>query len=173
MVSKLEINNKGFTLIELIVVIVIVGIVSAALIINFATASRGIDEDSTLAAIQGTLDTGRYKTMASSKDTIQVELNKKDNGYFMTISNSSETLEEYKLCDKKHTIYICVGEETYAITDYIKFEFNKSDGAFKSITYNSDTNKVQPSTSNNIYITTDKGNRKLILALNTGRTVVE
>ena len=156
-------KDSGFTLIELIVVLVIVGVISASLLVG---VSEFINNNTKfgLDALCSALDTARYRTMSSKDGSVSLSVISSDNKYTAGVLVDSELVEEYNLFSTRYDLVI---NDTLLASDAV-FTFNKSDGTLNKVTVDG----VDIFTTSGVTISSNGGYR-LVVSSSTGRPFLE
>lgn len=83
-------NNAGFSLVEMIVVVLIMGVLSATVVVGFSFI-RSMDASSAGEALLSALNRTKLQTTASaSGETIQLKITQEGNQYYGTILKEKE-----------------------------------------------------------------------------------
>ena len=170
-------NNKGFSLVEMIVVVVIIGIASAGVMLGFGEINKQ-HSDEGLKALASSLDSARYQALSVENSEFYIYV---DNGYYCSCLYNGDTKEKEteKLFSDNFSIIIqnndkvatVTSEDTFIESDLdflplLKITFDKSTGKLKEIKTKDDS-FIDMAT-----ITTTNGNVILKITKN-GRIRVE
>ena len=163
-----KVNNKGYTLVELIVVIVIVGIMASSLVVGI---KHFMDLNVTygMQSLQATLDETRYTTMTKGDSVVKCVIEQRNDMYYAIVTTSDTDEKVVKLFDSRYPLYYYSDITSYLVDDTNKITiiFNKNDGSLKSVNYN--LANVPISISDN-YI--ESNGVKLDIEQLTGRTLL-
>ncbi len=105
-----KVKNCGFTLVEMIVVILIIGILTAPAIISFSTVARAKANGCTEKLVK-LLDQTRGDSMSRVEGAVKLVVEKKENAYYGTLFiNDGTVKDEVKLGDGSLTIRFYLGD---------------------------------------------------------------
>ena len=177
-------NNKGFTLVELVVVIVIMAVLAGVMSVGIVSSTGKSDDEATILAISEALESSRYDAMTyrSGKDKsdgtfefddFYVEIKYEDDGYHIYEKTGSTKLNDKKLTNAKRVLYLNIGDTVHKGIDTLSIYYNKADGSFRQLALATIDDPDSSISDSYIYITTEQFRKKCILAVNTGRTLVE
>ncbi|MCH5272975.1 MAG: prepilin-type N-terminal cleavage/methylation domain-containing protein [Lachnospiraceae bacterium] len=127
-------KNAGISLIEVIVVVLIIGILSAGTVIGFSFI-RQMDASSAAKEVSSLLERTKLNTIAAEEGAdIRLELKKEGNSYYGVIWRGTTELDKMELSGR---LTITVTEDTGAVktiddSNSCEFSFKKSNGAFQS-----------------------------------------
>lgn len=165
-------NNKGFTMIEIIVSVIIVGILSAGLAVSISKYVN-LDSEYGIDALQSALEKVRYKSMTSSSK-ITTELKLIDNGYKVVCRTLTDgkVYSSDRISSAKHNLVFVSNDIEYEIDKENSFyiTYDRKDGSIESICITDRDNEIE--LGNDTYFT-DKHGTKLKLSLLTGRAIKE
>lgn len=174
-------RNKGFSMVEVIIVVVIIGIVSTGVMIGLSSVNRN-NTDEGFTALASSIDTARYKTLSSENTSLYLYT---DDGYYYSCIYNGTTKEKITeklfscnipvyVADKTRNISVTVDKDHYIdwvegedFVPVMKLTFDKSTGQMKEL--------ITPSGSfsnQTLELYSDNGNKKLCIYKN-GRTKVE
>ncbi len=136
--NRKKLNNVGMSLVEIIVVVLIIGILSAGAVLGFSFINS-MDASSAAEGIMSTLERTKLNTVSSGEsDSIYLELCKDDNHYYCILWNDTEQLDKVEVGGNGIDITVkedVSGLETSTvISDTVSYNFyyNKSNGSFGS-----------------------------------------
>lgn len=143
--SKIQNNekrNRGFSLIEVIVIVLILGIVSTIAVLSVGYA-YGSSANRTANKLSSLLDLTRTQTMAMVDGSMILRLSKESNGktYAITIQKSKiggvetkQELSKEELCNSGLDVYIQTGTTETKLEggSFVDLTFKKNTGAFTS-----------------------------------------
>lgn len=158
--SRKKQNNSGMSLVEIIVVVLILGILSAGAVVGFSFI-RSMDASSAAETIVSLLNRTKVETLASKEgDNVRLQVMKEDNTFYGRIlkgSGSTETeLDKVKIGGNGISIVAKYGASSLTIDDSHSciIQYNKSNGAFSS-TYT--RFEVTGAKTSNVYMVTGTG----------------
>lgn len=192
--EKRKVNNKGFSLIELIVAVIIIAIISGGTIMAFGSVfSNKVTAASE--AIQDGLKQARIDALGmenpnitGQKTGIYAKFYRKDSGIYIDVcSKKSDTdpevvLHSRKICDDSYSLKFYLNsddaapiktiDDTYTDTNGIKIYFKKSTGGVAGVEFSSSLIKEKVDTIK--VVGSGTGNTKeIILVKITGRSYLE
>ena len=162
-------NNKGFSLIELIVAVLILGIISTGLIQGVSTVYNARAERASQ-VIGTVLKQARKKALALNSDVEQIraEISFDDGQFFANVYSGTERIINEKVGNDSLVIKFVDHStgDTVTVDDAntISIYFKKSTGGISSI-----ENGSNPITADQISVSGKSDERKLILVGVTGR----
>ena len=135
-------NNRGFTFVELIVVVVILSIVSASAMTGFS-AYRESGRTRASERIISCIDYARAVAQTSNYETYirfyYTDDNLKADVYTADRTGASSIKETYKICGSEYTLYYKgISDSDYSALDReseLQLDFNKSTSGFKESGY--------------------------------------
>lgn len=131
--SRKKFNNAGMSLVELIVVVLIIGILSAGAVIGFSFI-RSMDSNSAAEEISSLLERTRLNTLSAEEGAnVRLEIKKDGKKYYGTIAKGTTEIEKMEIGSDGLTIKVTKssGTETVGTTPVV-FTYKKSNGAFQS-----------------------------------------
>ena len=127
-------KNSGFTLVEVIVTVVIVGIMSGIVTISSAYVMQEMNEKSILVTLSSALEKARYQCMEGYGENTSVILTMKNNGYYLIVSQKDVAKEE-RICSDSHILSININGIPEEIDQDVQFFYSKVNGSLKKITF--------------------------------------
>lgn len=128
-------NNAGMSLIELIVVVLIIGILSAGAVIGFSFIHR-MDASSAAETVNSLLERTRLNTIAAEEGAgIRLELKKEGNSYYGILWRGTTELDKMELGGNGITVKVTAADGAVTTIDDVHtcdFSYKKSNGAFQS-----------------------------------------
>ncbi len=138
--SRRKLNNAGMSLVELIVVVLIMGVLSAGAVVGFSFI-RNMDASSAAESLVAVLNRAKLQTQATNTgETIKLQIVAESDGYYgriLKVSGGTTTeLEKVEIGDNALTISFAEndGDTPTAIDSSTPCEivYLKSNGAFDS-----------------------------------------
>ena len=132
--SRRKQNNAGMSLIEIVVVVLIIGILSAGAVYGFSYI-RSMDASSAAEEITSLLERTRLNTLSAEEaDTVLLTLSKEDNHFFGEISVNSVVIDKVQIGGNGLSIKVTnsSGVTTIDSSSVAEFSYQKSNGAFSS-----------------------------------------
>lgn len=165
-------DNRGFSLVEMIVVIVIIGIASVGVMIGFGQVNR-LHSDEGLNALASSLDRARYQAMSKDDSCLYLY---SDNGYYYACLDDSEPEKlfstQFSIIVQNSSLADTISTDDTFYVDGLSYSpimqvtFDKSTGKLKEIKTNDET------FTDNAEISTTNGNVTIKIT-NNGRVRVE
>lgn len=128
-------NNAGMSLIELIVVVLIIGILSAGAVIGFSFIHR-MDASSAAETVNSLLERTRLNTIAAEEGAgIRLELKKEGNSYYGILWRGTTELDKMEFGGNGITVKVTAADGAETVIDDVhtcEFSYKKSNGAFQS-----------------------------------------
>lgn len=167
--TKLNSDNGGFTLLELLVVILIMAVVAGALVVTVSGVFRSSQARAAKVMEEG-ISHGRIASMSMVEGTLAVKISKKGSGYYIeTVTGDGsgdyeENGDEKELCSNLLTISTVNGSDVSEIEEGspLYLTFDKGSGAFKG-----------SGTPDRIRIMKNDSYTDVVLVKDTGRTYRE
>ena len=130
--GKKKLNDAGMSLVELIVVILIMGILSAGSAVGITYASR-MNADSAAEKLVSMLERTRVTTLAADSE-VKLYLLKEDNTYYAKLVQGVTEVEKLKLGNGNLSIVVKEGPTINhnLNTQTCEVQYYKSNGAFSS-----------------------------------------
>lgn len=136
--SRRKLNNAGMSLVEIIVVVLIMGVLSAGAVVGFSFI-RSRDASSAAESLVSILNQTKIQTTASSgENDIQLKIVQESDGYYGLILKSGTELEKIEIGDNALAI-VAQGDTgsgvepvTVSSSTPCTITYQKSNGAYTS-----------------------------------------
>lgn len=149
--SRKKQNNAGMSLVEMIVVVLIIGILSAGAVVGFSFI-RSMDASSAAEEVVSLLERTRLNTLSAEEDTVRLEIKKDGKNYYGTIFKDGTEIEKTTLGGNGLTLDVSGFGEVGSTP--VVFSFYKSNGAYQS-TY--DKIEITGAKTSVVYLVTATG----------------
>lgn len=111
-------NNKGFTLVEMIVTIVILGIISAVTIVGFSVYMN-MNTENILEAMSTSLAEARYEAVLNDGKEVHITFDVQGNNYVATIYENNSVFKEEVVGNARTDIYST--DNNYLVHHYVYY----------------------------------------------------
>lgn len=150
--SRKKQNNAGMSLVEMIVVVLIIGILSAGAVVGFSFI-RSMDASSAAEEVVSLLERTRLNTLSAEEGAgVRLEIKKDGKNYYGTIFKDGTEIEKTTLGGNGLTLDVSGFGEVGSTP--VVFSFYKSNGAYQS-TY--DKIEITGAKTSVVYLVTATG----------------
>ena len=132
MAKKYRDDRRGYTLVELIVTILILGIVASVMVVGISAIS-GTKENACAERLSRLLDQARLETMSRVDGDVWLELCVRDGSYYGILRTAGEVRREVELGPQSLRMAVKNGENEVAVISSsasFSIRFSKGSGAF-------------------------------------------
>lgn len=135
-------KDDGFTLVEMIVTIVILGILSAVTIVGFSVYMN-MNTENILEAMSASLAEARYEAVSNDGKEVHITFDVQGNNYIATIYENNSVFKESVVGSARTAIYSTNSNDTYPVTQmYNSKYFSQNINQVDSLIYTLDEKSV-------------------------------
>ena len=139
MCNKTENQNKGFTLIEMVLTLTIMAVLAGIVTIGVVSSTSKRDDEATILALSDLLETSRFSAMANKNGMFKAVIyyDPASGYHFLNVEDSEITVDE-KIGGIKKIFYVNIEdssgvvENAYEI-DTLELTYDKATGCFKEL----------------------------------------